>query len=106
ARAGGLVKNLMESRIYYVHDESSLDEVLQAFIKTHHHMFLVVSDFEEVIGLITMEDVLEQVVGKPIIDEFDQYDDLRAVAAKAARKEHKQNHIGEPTVEPKPPEVV
>lgn len=107
ARAGGLVKNLMEKRIYYVHDESPLDDVLQAFIKTHHHMFLVVNNFEEVVGLVTMEDILEQIVGKPILDEFDQYDNLRAVAAKAARKEHTaESHIGEPTVEPKPPEVV
>ena len=104
-RSGGLVKNMMEKRVYYVHDESPLGEALQAFIKTHHHMFLVVNNFEEVVGLITMEDVLEQVVGKPILDEFDQYDDLRAVAAKAASKEHKENHAEE-KVAPKPPEVV
>lgn len=90
ARAGGLVKNLMEPRVYYVHDEGNIDEVLQAFIKTHHHMFLVVNSFEEVVGLITMEDVLEQIVGKPILDEFDQYDSPRAVATKLARKEHKE----------------
>lgn len=91
ARAGGQVKNLMETKVYYVHDESSLSEVLQAFIKTHHHLFLVVNSFEEVVGVITMEDVLEQIVGKPILDEFDQYDSLRAVAGKQAEKEHKEN---------------
>ena len=90
ARAGGLVKNLMEAKVYYVHDESNLNEVLQAFIKTHHHMFLVVNSFEEIVGLITMEDILEQVLGKPILDEFDQYDSLREVASKLARKEHKE----------------
>ncbi len=95
ARAGGLVKNLMEKKVYYVHDESNLGEVLDAFIKTHHHMFLVVNNFEEVVGLVTMEDILEQILGKPILDEFDQYDNLRAVAAKAARKEHTKEHIGE-----------
>lgn len=90
ARSGGNVKNLMEPRVYYVHDESQLNEVLQAFIKTHHHMFLVVNSFEEVVGLITMEDILEIIVGKPILDEFDQYDSPRAVAAKLARKDHKE----------------
>ncbi len=104
-RSGGLVKNLMQKRVNYIHDESPLGEVLQAFIKTHHHMFLVVNNFEEVVGLITMEDVLEQIVGKPILDEFDQYDDLRAVATKAATKEHKENHKQE-KVAPKSPEVV
>lgn len=90
ARDGGIIKNLMEARIYYVHDESNIDEVLQAFIKTHHHLFLVVNSFEEVVGLITMEDILEQILGKPILDEFDQYDSMRAVATRLANKEHKQ----------------
>jgi len=90
ARAGGLVKSLMESKVFYVHDESNIDEVLQAFIKTHHHLFLVVNNFEEIVGLITMEDILEQILGQPILDEFDQYDSLRAVATKLAQKEHKQ----------------
>jgi len=36
--------------------------------------------------------VLEQIIGKPIIDEFDQYDDLRAVASREARLEH-ASHI-------------
>ncbi len=90
SRAGGSVKGLMEQKIYFVHDESKLGDVLQAFLKTHHHMFLVVNQFEEIVGLITLEDVLEQIIGKPIIDEFDAYEDLRAVAAKLAKKEHNQ----------------
>lgn len=90
ARAGGKVINLMDARIFFVHDESNISDVLQAFIKTHYHMFLVVNSFEEVVGLITMEDVLEKILGKPILDEFDQYDSMRAVATKLARKEHQQ----------------
>lgn len=90
-RSGGKVKDLMEKKVTYVHDEDMLTDVLQAFIKTHHHLFLVVNTFEEVVGLISMEDVLEQIVGKQIIDEFDMHDDLRAVAAKQADKERK-NH--------------
>lgn len=97
ARSGGSVKSLMNKKVYFIHDESTLSEALQAFIKTHHHLFLVVNSFEEVVGLITMEDVIEQIIGKPIMDEFDQYDDMRAVASKAAKKEHTAEHIGEPS---------
>ncbi len=84
ARAGGSVRSLMVNKLHYVHDESSISDVLQAFIKTHHHMFLVVNGFEEVVGLVTMEDVIEQIIGKPILDEFDDYESPRAVATRLA----------------------
>jgi Mg2+/Co2+ transporter CorC len=64
-----------------------------------------VNDFEEYVGILTMEDVLEQIIGKPIVDEFDQYDDLRAVAAKTAQVEHKA-HIAEAKNTPEPEEII
>ncbi len=91
AQTGGQVRNHMKKQLYYVHEEQSLKEVLQAFLKTKHHLFIVVNSFEEVVGIITIEDVLEQIVGEPIVDEFDKYDDLRAVAALKAKQEHQQN---------------
>lgn len=87
-KQSGVVRDVMRRKLTYVHEEFSLYETLQAFIKTKHHLFLVVNKFEEYVGIITIEDVLERVIGKLIIDEFDQYDDLRAVAAKAAGKDH------------------
>lgn len=91
AKAGGHIRHVMREDLAYVHEEQSLAEVLQAIIKTRRQQFIVVNGFEEYVGIITMEDVLEQLIGKPILDEFDQYDDLRAVAAIKARQEH-QDH--------------
>lgn len=90
----GTVKDVMRPGAFYVHEEQNLYEALQAILKTRHHMFVVVNSFEEYVGILTMEDVLEQIIGKPIMDEFDQYDDLRAVAARVARQEH-QDHTKE-----------
>ncbi len=87
---GGLVKNIMHRHVTYVHEEQTLYQTLQAFLKTKRHLFIVVNRFEEVVGIITIEDVLEQIIGKPIMDEFDQYEDLRAVAARMAAKVHKE----------------
>jgi CBS domain containing-hemolysin-like protein len=84
----GTVKDLMDNSVYFVHEEYSLEQVLDAFLKTKHHLFIVVNSFEEYVGIITIEDILEQIIGAKIVDEFDQYDDLRAVASSAARKEH------------------
>lgn len=83
-KAGGSVRDIMKPDVYYVHEDRPLSDALQAFLKTKHHLFIVVNGFEEFVGIITIEDVLEQIIGRPIIDEFDKYDDLRAVAARHA----------------------
>ncbi|MEO8785319.1 MAG: CBS domain-containing protein [Candidatus Saccharimonadales bacterium] len=90
---GGKVKEVIQKPVNYVHEEQTLYQTLQAFLSTKRHLFVVVNRFEEVIGIITIEDVLEQIIGQPIVDEFDQYEDLRAVAARMADKIHKdQKH--------------
>lgn len=88
AKHGGTVAEVMNRKLTYVHEDFTLYQVLQAFLKTKRHLFLVVNGFEELVGIITIEDILEQMIGQPIIDEFDRYDDLRAVAAASAHKEH------------------
>ncbi|HUT54078.1 MAG TPA: hemolysin family protein [bacterium] len=53
-----------------VSEEESLEKVLQRFRDTHIHLALVVDEVGSVSGLVTLEDVLEQLVGA-IQDEFD-----------------------------------
>ena len=101
AKHSGIVADVMSNKLTYVHEDFTLYQALQAFIKTKRHLFLVVNSFEELVGILTIEDVLEQVIGTPIMDEFDKYDDLRAVAATAAKKEHDahRKNKAEPEVE-------
>lgn len=80
------VKDAMRKDVYYVNEAASLDQALKAFLKTKHHLFMVVNEFEDVVGIITIEDILEQVIGAKIVDEFDQYDDLRSVALSKAKE--------------------
>jgi CBS domain containing-hemolysin-like protein len=101
AKESGTVRKLMRSQVYYLHEEQSLHDALQAILKTHHHLFIVVNGFEEYVGIISSEDVMEAILGKPIIDEFDQYDDLRAVAARDAKTEHQDHLTDEPLQENK-----
>lgn len=88
ARGAGTIADVAKREVYYVHEDQTLYHVLHAFIKTKHHLFVVINSFEEFVGIITIEDVLEQVIGRKIEDEFDRYDDLRAVAGSQAQKEH------------------
>lgn len=56
---------------YFVPETKKIDDLLQDFQKNRVHMAIVVDEFGGTSGLVTMEDVLEEVVGD-ISDEYDQ----------------------------------
>jgi CBS domain containing-hemolysin-like protein len=91
AKASGSVSQHMHRQVCYVHEDQPLGEALHAILKTHQQLFIVVNSFEEYVGIITIEDILEEIIGQQIVDEFDQYEDLRAVAARVASKDHKDH---------------
>jgi len=78
-------ESAMEPRVFYIHEEQTLEHALNAFIKTHHHLFIVVNQYRETVGLLTLEDVTEALLGREIVDEFDEHEDLRSVAARNPR---------------------
>jgi len=80
------VAKAMEARVFYIRDDQTLAHALAAFLKTHHHLFVVVNEFRETVGLLTLEDVMEALLGRRIVDEFDAHEDLRVVAARNPRK--------------------
>jgi len=75
----------MEPRVFYIKEDQSLGHALAAFIRTHHHLFIVVNEFRETVGLLSLEDTIEALIGRKIVDEFDTHEDLRAVAARNVR---------------------
>lgn len=91
SRAGGSIAKIMNSTVCYVHEDQPLTEALDAILKTHQQLFIVTNSFEEYVGIVTIEDIMEAIVGKQIVDEFDEYENLRAVAAKMASKEHTEH---------------
>lgn len=84
-RRSTTVEKAMEPRVFYIHEDQTLDHALAAFLRTHHHLFVVVNEFRETVGLLSLEDVIEALLGRKIIDEFDLHDDLRAVAKRNLR---------------------
>ncbi|KHA52211.1 HlyC/CorC family transporter [Sulfitobacter geojensis] len=55
---------------YFVPDTSTLDEQMRQFLRRRTHFALVVDEYGSLQGLITLEDILEEIVGE-ITDEFD-----------------------------------
>lgn len=64
----------------FVPESKGLNDLLREFRVNHNHLALVVDEFGRVSGLITIEDVLEQIVGE-IEDEFDTDEDKGDVFA-------------------------
>lgn len=81
SREGGQVRQLMHPRLCFVHEDFSLRQVLQAFARTGHFMVVVVNNFEEPAGVITLGHLLTQLVGEHEEDDFDAFESRAAVAA-------------------------
>ena len=55
---------------YFVPETTTLDEQMRQFLRIRSHFALVVDEYGSLQGLITLEDILEEIVGE-ITDEFD-----------------------------------
>lgn len=61
--------------VVFIPESKRLNVLLKEFRVSHHHMAVVVDEYGGVSGLVTIEDVLEQIVGD-IGDEYDVDDEL------------------------------
>ena len=55
---------------YFVPETTTLDDQMREFLRRHTHFALVIDEYGSLQGLITLEDILEEIVGE-ITDEFD-----------------------------------
>jgi CBS domain containing-hemolysin-like protein len=78
----GQVKDVMEAAIHYLHEDDPLNQALHAFFVTNCSLFVVVNSFEEYVGILTIENVLHQLLGHVPGDDFNQYADIEVVAAR------------------------
>lgn len=66
--------------VHFVEDSTPLDRLLRHFLEQRQHLFVVVGEFGGVVGVITLEDILEEILGKEIVDELDEVEDMRDLA--------------------------
>ena len=55
---------------YFVPENKKLDDLLTEFKNKRNHLAIVVDEYGELLGLITLEDIIEEIVGE-IVDELD-----------------------------------
>lgn len=66
--------------VHFVPETAPLSVVLLDFIKKKQHLFAVVDEYGSMTGVISMEDIIEEIFGQEIMDESDQTKDMRALA--------------------------
>ncbi|MDF1498034.1 MAG: hemolysin family protein [Patescibacteria group bacterium] len=80
------VGNIARQNVIFVDSDKPLDDLLNAFKATKNHLFIVIDKHGVVCGIVTIEDVIEEIIGSEIVDEYDQHDDLQKVAKDKIKK--------------------
>ncbi len=105
AREGGLVSELMRKQVAYVHEDFSLHRALAAFTLTGQPVVVVINAFEEPVGVLSLTQLLTQLLGETSEEGFDAFEDRAAVAAFVPELPEPVEPTGE-DASPEPTEVV
>lgn len=79
---------------HFVPETAPLNRILVDFFDIRQHLFIVVDEYGTMTGIVSLEDVLEEIVGFEIIDESDKNQDMRELARSrniASRKSLKRD---------------
>lgn len=74
------VENKLIKPVFKINENIPVSKLLDMFITKKEHMFIVVDNYDQTEGIVTLEDAIETLLGKEIVDEFDQNIDMRELA--------------------------
>jgi len=70
----------IKKKIYSINENVPVSKALDLFIAKKDHMFLVMDNYDQTEGIITLEDCVETILGVEIVDESDSTVDMRELA--------------------------
>jgi CBS domain containing-hemolysin-like protein len=72
--------------VHFVLESMTLDRVLVTFLGSRLHLAVVLDEYGGLAGVITLEDILEEILGNEIMDETDQVADMRELARRKRQR--------------------
>lgn len=88
-RDNELVEKLMKE-IHFIPDTITAGNALQVFLRTHQQLLVVVDEFGSTAGVLTMEDVIEHILGREIFEKDDLAVDMRELARAKQKKQSRE----------------
>jgi len=79
--------------IFAINENIPVSKALDLFIAKKDHMFLVMDNYDQTEGIITLEDCVETILGVEIVDESDSTVDMRELA-KTRMKQKRKAKVG------------
>jgi len=73
---------------------AAASDALQTFLKHHRQLAIAVDEFGSMSGVITMEDVIEHIIGQEIFEDDDPAIDMRELARKRQYAEKRRTRKG------------
>lgn len=81
--------SILRRDIMVVNEQFSITDLYNRFLEKREHIALVVDEFGGMAGIVSMEDVIETLLGLEIVDEFDSTEDMQSLARKNWKKRAK-----------------
>jgi len=72
--------------IHFIPETATAAQALQEFLKVHQQLFVVVDEFGSTAGVLTIEDVMEHLIGREIFEKDDIAVDMRELARARLKK--------------------
>ena len=79
---GGVPLSKIKRDLLVTRRDTPIPQLFETLIAKREHIALVVDEYGSVSGIVTMEDVIETLLGLEIMDESDNVEDLQLLARK------------------------
>ncbi|MDF1883017.1 DUF21 domain-containing protein [Sulfurimonas sp. SAG-AH-194-C21] len=79
----------IKKEMFSINENIPVSKALDMFIAKKDHMFLVMDNYDQTDGIITLEDCVETILGVEIMDESDTTEDMRELAKRKMKLKRK-----------------